>query len=308
MSRIELANSATRVVLEPALGGRVLSYAHDGIEALQRDAEQEKIVWNGSNVRHPAGGRFDVGPEYDGHAREQIWFGTWIAHALGPRSAQMTSPVMPDSGLQLGREFTLAAGSSHLRCTQWIHNRGARPLSIFHWGRTFVPTGGIAVAPLAAGGRFPRGYALGGPRGVIDYLPEPEPNVRVREGVLEILGPPRKAKFSFEVDPGWLAYLAPAGLLFIKTFSVFRDRRYGDLAAANASIWYGSCENTPRWLEQAFPVEIEPIGPLEMLAPGASAVFTEDWWLERWTFPEDRKIDLPCLSAAIERARSESAR
>ena len=303
MSRVELNNRATRVVLEPSLGGRVLSYALDGVEALQRDAEQEKIVWNGSNVRHPAGGRFDIGPEYDGHARDQIWFGRWEIEGTGPRSARMTSPTMPESGLQIVRDFTLAESSPHLRCTQWIHNRGTRSLATFHWGRTFVPTGGIAFAPLATGGRFPRGYALGGPAGALDFLPEPEPNVRRRDGLLEIVGPPRKAKFSFDVDPGWLAYLATSGLLFIKTFPVFRDRPYGDLAAANASIWYGSFENTPRWPLKTFPVEIEPIGPLETLAPGASAKFTEDWWLERSVFPDNRAINLQLVRAAVARAQ-----
>ena len=307
MSRLELANATTRIVLEPALGGRVLSLTLDGREALHRNAEQETIAWNGNNVRHPAGGRFDIGPEYHGHAREAIWFGTWTAERLGPRAARLTSPVMTTSGLQLVREFTLAEKSPHLRCTQWIRNQGARSLTTFHWGRTFVPDGGIAFAPLAQGGRFPRGYAVAGPGGTLDFFPEPESNVRIRDGVLEIIGPPRRAKFCFDVDPGWLAYLATSGLLFLKTFPVFRDRPYGDLAAANASIWWGSRENTPTWPEKEFPVEIEPIGPLESLPPGGSVAFTEDWWLEPCAFPAGRTLDLATLRAALARAQEAKA-
>lgn len=301
---IELANASAQVILEPNLGGRVLSYVFAGEEVLHREPDQDGVIWDGhGNVRHPAGGRFDIGPEYGGISRQAAWFGAWRAEIVGPRAARLTSAVLPESGLQLSREFTLGDSGPHLRCTQFIHNRGARPLRAFHWGRTFLRGGGIAFAPLAAPGRFPRGYALGGPSGVIDFLPPEESNVRVREGILEILGPPAKAKFNFDVDPGWLAYLDRAGVLFIKTFPVYRDRPYGELAANNASIWYCSRENTPHWPLREPVVEIEPIGPLEELPPGATAGFTEDWWAERWEFPAAGAIDLGQLRNAVARAQ-----
>ena len=196
---VELTNATTRVVLEPNVGGRVLSYSLRGHEALYQIPAQHGVRWDGKrNLIHPAGGRFDIGPEYGGLPRDEAWFGRWTAEILGMRSALLTSSAISDSGLQLLRRFTLAASSTALRCTQVIQNHGAVPLRAFHWGRTFVPSGGIAFAPLLTPGRFPHGYAVGGPAGVVDFLPEPEPNVRVRDGMLEILGPPVKAKFNFD--------------------------------------------------------------------------------------------------------------
>jgi hypothetical protein len=210
----------------------------------------------------------------------------------------MTSVTMPDSGLQLAREFTLGAGS-HLHCTQIMRNHGPAPIRVFHWSRTFLPSGGIALAPLPRAGRFPRGFAIGGPAGQVDFLPEPEPGVRVRDGVLEIVGPPRRAKFALDVEPGWLAYLTPNGLLFVKKFSVDARGKYGEPTANNASVWYGAKENTPEWPLRHHATEIEAIGPLEILAPGAEARFTEDWWLTPFAGAADGRVDLDRVRAAI---------
>ena len=300
---VELSNGTAAAILEPNLGGRVLSFTLGGSEVLHQEPDQNGVIWDGKeNVRHPAGGRFDIGPEYGGIPHASLWLGTWRAEIVGPRTARLTSAVLPETGLQLIREFTLAPSEPHLRCTQVIHNRGDNPLRTFHWGRTFVRSGGIAFAPLAAE-RFPRGYALGDP--VIDFHPAPEPNVRIREGILELLCPPAKAKFNFDVEPGWLAYLDRSGLLFIKVFPVYPDRPYGELAANNASFWYATRENTPTWPLREPVVEVEPIGPLELISPGAAAVFTEDWWVERGAFPETGcDVDLTWVRGAVGRAQA----
>lgn len=297
---VELANDNTRVILEPNVGGRVLNYQLDGLEILFQNPSQNGVVWDGQrNIRHPSGGRFDIGPEHGGLPHNELWFGRWTAEILGPRSARLVSSTLAESGLQLVREFTLDPLSSHLRCTQSFRNHGEQPLRTFYWGRTFVTGNGIVFAPLPKQGKFPKGYALGGPANAIDLQPPHESNVRIREGILEIVGPPTKAKFIFDVEPGWLAYLSPSGLLFVKTFPIHSDRAYGEPAANNASIWYSSRQNAPDWPSEKQVVEIEPIGPLEIIEPGGERSFTEDWWSEEFPFPKDRNVDLKKLRAFI---------
>lgn len=296
---IELSNATTRVVIEPNLGGRVLNYQLNGAEILYQNPAQNGVVWDGkTKVWHPAGGRFDIGPEYDGFSRDVLWLGRWHAKLTGTHSARLSSATL-DEGLQLIREFTLAEDSSHLRCTQIFRNHGTEPIRTFHWSRTFVAGNGIALAPLPQNARFPRGYALGVGATQIDFHPADEPNVRVRENILEILGAPSKAKFILDVDPGWLAYLAPNDLLFLKKFATFPNRPYGEIAANNASIWYSSKENFSSFPFENFPVEIEPIGPLEIIEPGGERSFKEDWWLESFPFPENRIVDLKTIRALI---------
>lgn len=298
---IELTNAETRVVLEPNVGGRVLRYAHEGVDVLHREPAQDGVVWSPTaGLRHPAGGRFDIGPEYGGPVRDELWFGRWRAELIGPRRARLTSATVAGTGLQLIREFTLGDGTD-LRCTQVIRNHGSAPLRAFHWSRTFLPGDGTAIAPLPAAGRFPRGYALGGPRGVIDFLPEPEPRMRIRNGTLEVLGLPATAKIILDVDPGWLAYARAPGPVFLKTFPVDHSRVHGELAANNASIWYGGRENTPSWPLSGPVAEIEAIGPLEIIAPQASASFTETWHLLPGCPVENGVIDLAWVHAAARR-------
>jgi hypothetical protein len=295
---VELVHATTRVVLDPNVGGRVLRYSHAGVDALHREPAQDGVRWSPhAGLRHPAGGRFDLGPEYGGLAREEIWFGRWQAEITGPRAARLTSATMPESGLQVVREFALDE-DSRLHCTQIIRNHGGAPLRAFHWSRTFLPGGGTALAPLPAAGRFPRGYALGGPPGVVDFLPEAEPMVRVRDGTLEVCGLPRRAKFILDVEPGWLAYAGPNQLLFLKTFAVNPGRAYGELAANNASIWYGGKENTPDWPLSGPVAEIEAIGPLEAVAPGGSLTFTEHWQLLPIRLDTAGHVDLSWLRTA----------
>lgn len=301
---VELSNRSTRVILEPTVGGRVLRYKLNGIEALFQDPALDGVAWDGAaNILHPPGGRCDIGPEYGGLPHDELWFGRWTAEVIGARSARMTSPTLDGSGLQLVREYQLHETGSHLRCVQIMRNRGIAPLHTFHWGRTFAVGDGILLAPLPRRGRFPRGYALGPEPGIVDFLPAPDPNVRICDGVIEFIGAPVQAKVLLDVDPGWLAYISPQGLLFLKRFPIYPLRSYGELAANNASIWYSSKQNTNLWPYEEQVVEIEPIGPLEFLAPGAEASFAEDWWLLPFDYPGDRRVDLVRLHSAIDAAK-----
>ena len=135
---------------------------------------------------------------------------------------------------------------------------------------------------------------LYGPGRVIDFMPADEPGTRVRDGILEISAPPTRPKFALDVDPGWLAYLSRRGLLFVKTFAVYPDRVYGEPAANNVSIWYKGNEVT----------EIEPIGPLERIAPGASAAYTEHWWLYALPYPVNGNADLARIRAFVAASRA----
>lgn len=301
---VELSNGTVRVVLEPNAGGRVLSYARAGLEALWRDPSQDGFVWDGKTRVPLCAGRLDIGPEYGGVPHDPWWFGRWTAKITGPRSARLTSQALAGRDFQLVREFVLDDASSHLRCTQRMCNRGPAPWRTFHWSRTLAVGGGIVIAPLPTAGRFPRGYSLGGPAGSIDFMPPPETNVRIREQMLEITGAPTKPKFNFDVGAGWLGYLLPAGMFFLKTFSVYPDRPYGELAANNASIWYRTHQNAPTWDGRADVVEIEPIGPLEVIEAGGERSFTEDWWLEPFAFPADRQADLSRVRALAAAATS----
>jgi hypothetical protein len=117
-------------------------------------------------------------------------------------------------------------------------------------------------------------------------------NIREREGFLEILGPPRKPKLGFDSYAGWLAYLMPGDLLFVKRFATYPDRVYNEAAGLTISVWYPPGNR----------VELEPIGPRERLEPGQAASFTEEWYVEAYPFPKTgEQIDLAKLRAEVDK-------
>ena len=95
------------------------------------------------------------------------------------------------------RTFELAEHSSDLTVSQTMRNAGDAPtLRVNHWGRTFVPGGGIALVPLPADGysRFPNKYCL------YDFTPPASILFQVRKTpllcrfILKTAIPPRQAE------------------------------------------------------------------------------------------------------------------
>ena len=147
------------------------------------------------------------------------------------------------------------------------------------------------LVPLTPGSRFPDNYVMYGPGPVITSPPE-DPNIRTRDGFLEVLSTPQRAKLGMDSMAGWFAYLDKNDLLWVKRYPVYLDRPYGELAGLTISIWY----------YQDLMCELEPIGPSENIPPGGEAAFTEDWWLLPYDYPRDGgDLDLAEISALVER-------
>ena len=82
-------------------------------------------------------------------------------------------------------------------------------------------------------------------------------------------------------------------IMFVKRFPTYPERVYNEMAGLTISIWYPEDRR----------VELEPIGPREVLQPGESASFTETWWLLPHKFPADgQAVDLQKLQQQVETA------
>ena len=287
---IELTNGPVKVVLCPEVGGRVLEYSLNGKNSLYL-SEGEK-AWKPGDRPESSAGRFDIGPELVIPQRDVFWNGAWKTEILGDRHARLTSPDDASTGTRLVRDFALAADSTKLVCTQTIHNISQKTTEWCHWSRTFAVGKGICLIPLTEPSRFPKNYVMYEEGALINMSPE-DRNIRVREGFVEILGPPRKPKLGFDSYAGVIGYLSPNDLLFVKRFKTFPDRVYNEAAGLTVSVWYPNGDM----------IELEPIGPRERLEPGRSAGFTEEWWLTEMKFPEDRNVDLKSFKSSVDKLR-----
>ncbi len=287
---IELKNETTRVVLCPEAGGRVLVYALNGENSLYLEEEETGEDYKTGGKATMSAGRFDIGPEKIIPRRDKLWSGKWTGEITGERSAKLTSPKDEAAGTQLVREFRLADTGTHLSCTQTIVNVSDETTEWCHWSRTFARGNGICVIPLTPNSRFPNNYVMYESGDLINLRPT-DPNIRIRDGFLEITGVPAKPKLGMDSYAGWFGYLMPHDVLFVKRYNTFPERVYNEVAGLTISIWYPERNR----------VELEPIGPRERLKPGKSASFTEDWWLLPYEFPNGGEdVDLNKVSTAVD--------
>ena len=215
---VKLENEHTTVVLGHHAGGRVLAYTWQGKNALYLNPDHDGWDYGGGSRRiDPSGGRFDIGPEQIIPRHPSLWLGPWTAEVTGPRRARLVSTRDTQTGIQLTRTFALDETTSHLVCTQTILNVTSRSVAFCHWGRTLAQGGGIVLIPLTEGSRFPAGYLLYGPGPVMNYRPA-DPNIRRRDGFLEVLGPPKQKKLGLDTTAGWFGYLMATDILFVKQF------------------------------------------------------------------------------------------
>lgn len=291
---IELTRGNARAVLCPEVGGRVLEFSIDGRDAMWFDDAEKK--WQPGSPATASAGRFDYGPELTTVPHPEIWSGEWEGRVIGDDSARLTSPEEKAAGIQLVRDFRLAPSIQtkgapyHLVCKQTITNIGYGTRDVCHWGRSFSPGGGICIIPLGdRPSRFPSKYAMYEDSAIINVRNQDD-QIRVRDGFVEILAPPRKPKLGFDATGGWLGYLMPNDTLFVKRFATYPDHRYNEAAALTLSVWY------PKGVQ----IELEPIGPAERLTGLQSATFTEDWWLLPFPFPKaGEQVDLKALNALV---------
>ncbi len=297
---VHLTDGDAQAVLSFEAGGRPLEFSFHDKQALWLDPA-EKEPTNGK-PRSISAGRFDIGPELVTASHPTLWSGEWTPEITGPRSARLTSQRDPATGIQLVRNFYLGdvsktgiarRGEKHgamLLCMQTMMNTSQELREVCHWGRSFSPGGGICLIPLAGRSKFPGQYAMYEDSAIINVRNTDE-QIRVRDGFLEILAPPRKPKLGFDSTAGWMAYLMPDDTLFVKRYVVDPNRVYGEAAGLTLSVWYPAGAR----------IELEPIGPLERLQPGQVASFAEEWWLLKFPFPKkDEQIDLNRLREFVE--------
>ena len=291
---VELTLGNTRAVLAPETGGRVLEYAINGRNSLYLDEREQD--WKPGMQPLASAGRFDFGPELVVPKHSIIWSGHWTAEITGPHSARLLSERDPQSGVQLIREFSLVDESASapenspkrwagatLVCRQVLMNISDKTVEYCHWGRSFHPSNGICIIPLGTNpSRFPSKYVMYEEDGGINPKTQ-DPQIRERDGVLEITGPPRRPKLGFDSCAGWLAFAMTDNRLFVKRFPTYPDRVYNEAAALTISVWW----------PQSKMIELEPIGPRERIQPGQSASFTETWSIADLPYPKPgEQLDL----------------
>jgi hypothetical protein len=190
---------------------------------------------------------------------------------------RVTGPPQQAAGIQKRVDVTLSPGEPRLRIESHIKNIFDHPLTYAAWSLPVLRPGGRAFVPQDVGALT----AFDAMRRLLlwSYTKFADPRYHFGDRLIEIdhaqvrPAPPTQSgrhddesKIGVDSAQGWAAYLLD-DTLFLKRFPHDATGTYPD-GGATIEV-YSSHEF----------LELENLGPLTTIAPGAEIVLPEDWWV-----------------------------
>jgi hypothetical protein len=178
---------------------------------------------------------------------------------------RLTPPLEARTGLQKALELRLVPGG--LRVSHTLTNHGLWAVELSPWALSAMAAGGTAILPLPPRGPHPE-FLL--PTSTLTLWPYTDlSDPRWTWGRRHVLLRADRAattaqKIGALVPDGWAAY-ALGGTLFLKRFTPVAGAPYPDLGSA------------VELFTNAAMLELETLGPLTRLEPGASLTHVETW-------------------------------
>ncbi len=288
-NNLRLSNGDVELVVTLDVGPRVIAYRlPSGFNVLKN--YDSMMGGTGETEWQIRGGhRFWLAPEdltrtYFADNRPVQW------EQIGAHAARITAPVEHEYGVQKVMELRLGARGTRVDVTLRVTNVGNAPTDLAPWGPTVMAPGGVEVIPLPPKKCHP--LHPKNARSPADFAPNQElilwpyfdfADTRwtfgaryafLRQDVNK--GP---TKIGLAHREGWVAYLN-SGVLFVKRFGYREGAVYPDRGTR-----YQTFSNEDM-------LEMETVGELVTLAPGASAELKESWELHGGVPPVQNEADV----------------
>lgn len=177
---------------------------------------------------------------------------------------RLTGAVELATGCVRSIEVRLDPARSFLTVLHRVENRGRRTLELAPWAITQLPLGGLALLPQRPA---VAGHRTRPNRNLIlwPYSSWEDPRLRFRDGLVAVHAiAGSELKVGFLDDAGWVAYVRD-GTALVRRFEPESEGRHPDLGC-NVETYCG-----PNYLE------LEVLGPIRELPPGASRTLLEGW-------------------------------
>jgi hypothetical protein len=227
--------------------------------------ETPELAW-------PAGfGRYEL---LGGH---RLWFAPETPECSVPDGGGLTITAVPGgvrlvgameapTGLRKAMEIRLDPGAAALTIRHSLRNEGSRTLELSPWPITQLRLGGVAIvkppAPVREHVIVPNQLLVLWP-----YSSWTDERLSIGDVALAVAARPgRPFKLGWLSQTGSVGYLRD-GLLFVKRFEPAVGSAHADMGT-NVEIY---CDQGT--------IELESLGPLVRLGPGASTVHDERWEL-----------------------------
>ena len=290
-----LTNGAVEAIVTTDIGPRIIRYGFVGEENMLAELPDDVVETALGDWKPYGGHRLWTAPEAMPRSyspdNDPIEF-----EALDGEGIRLVQPVERATGIKKKMTVRLAPDGTALTIGHKITNASLWEITLAPWALTIMAGGGRVILPQEPY-RSHEDYLLPArPLVLWHYTDLSDPRFTLGPKYLQLRTDAARdapQKVGIANKQGWAGYLRQ-GTLFVKAFPYVEGAPYPD----------GGC-NCETFTKASF-VEVETIGPLERLEPGASAEHVETWRLFRNVEPgtDEETLDA-ALQPLIEQIRGE---
>ncbi|HEY6555873.1 MAG TPA: hypothetical protein VI072_01315 [Polyangiaceae bacterium] len=266
---IRVANGDVEVVVATEFGPRIIAYSKVGGRNVLGELSPQK-------QSHPTG----FGESWHVYGGHRLWYAPehavrtyWpdnqpVTAEHQPHGVKLTQQVEGHTGIRKSLTVSLSDQGSEVRLVHRLQNEGAQALQLAPWAITVMAVGGLAIFPQAEFAPYPQALSPARPLVLWPYTRMNDPRWTWGDRYFTLRHDPARAdaqKVGFFSKQGYMAY-ALDDLLFVKLHTPER----GHHADFNCNV---------ETFTNDLLLELETLGPMAKLDPGASAEHIERWRL-----------------------------
>ena len=265
-----VTNGEVELILTSDVGPRVMRFGFVGGQNFFREFEGQ-MGTSGETAWVPRGGhRVWIAPEdpVKSYAPEN----GPVAVRIEGGTIEATQPVEPLTGIEKKLSLRMAEQGTAVEVVHALRNASGEIVELAVWALSMMARGGHGIHGFPPRGTHPEILPPTNPLVMWAFTDLADPRWRLSRKYMALRQDPGNAvpqKLGTWNPKTWGAYLLN-GELFVK--------RYRAAAGPGAYPDFGCCFET---FTNADFLELETLGPLTRLAPGASVTHTEHWHLHR---------------------------
>ena len=289
-----LSNGLIDLIATTDVGPRIIRFGFVGEENEFREYEETAGKVGGDEWRIYGGHRLWHAPE----AKPRTYCPDNSAVRLERHGdfVRLVQPAEALTGIQKEIDIHLSPTAAHAEVTHRLRNANLWVVELAPWALSVMAPAGTAIIPLPPRRSHEESLLPANTIALWAYTDMSDPRWHWGERYVLLTqdaASDTPQKVGIMTPDGWAAY-ARAGHLFVKRFSYVEDARYPDLGCSVEAF------------TNADMLELETLGPLVGLEPGAAVEHVEHWHVFR-DVPaprNDADVDrdiLPLVKAAIAR-------
>jgi hypothetical protein len=265
-----LANESIELIVTTDVGPRIIRFGFVGGDNEFVEFPEQLGKTGGKEWRIYGGHRFWHAPEVE--PRTYFPDNDPIQLEQHDGFARVIQPVESTTGIQKELDIHLHPKDARVEVIHRLRNCGTWDVELAPWALSVMACGGTAIVPLPPHGSHGKNLQPAISLALWKYTDMSDPRwtwgsnfILLRQDATPTVLP---QKIGAMTPEGWAAYVR-AGNLFLKKFQYVAGARYPDFGSSVEVF-------TNREI-----IEVETLGPLVTLRPGAQVEHTERWFLFR---------------------------